>query len=136
MRDKKGGFPSFLRNKFVGNSREQLLIGLEHANVLTQQEVREAVYLSQLIPEIMPKLWRVACDMEVKLCGANRVCVCVWVGGAVELEILLLGYSRLTVVSAHTTHWWISRMSSAVVGSVRGGLGFRISTGGSQAMQS
>lgn len=92
MRDKKGGFPSFLRNKFVGNSREQLLIGLEHANVLTQQEIREAVHLSQLIPEITPKLWRVTCDMEVKLCGASLVCVGVWFGRAVELEIIITAW--------------------------------------------
>lgn len=92
MRDKKGGFPSFLRNKFVGNSREQLLIGLEHANVLTQQEIKEAVHLSQLIPEITPKLWRVTCDMEVKLCGANLVCVGVWFGRAVELEVIITAW--------------------------------------------
>ena len=47
MRDKRGGFPSFLRNNFVGNTKDQLLIGLEHAEILTQEEIEEAVHLSQ-----------------------------------------------------------------------------------------
>ena len=47
MRDKRGGFPSFLRNNFVGNTKDQLLIGLEHAGILTQEEIEEVVHLSQ-----------------------------------------------------------------------------------------
>ena len=47
MRDKRGGFPSFLRNNFVGNTKDQLLIGLEHAEILTQEEIEEVVHLSQ-----------------------------------------------------------------------------------------
>jgi len=56
MRDKQGGFPSFLRNNFVGNSRQQLLIGLEHAGILTQEEIKEVVHFSKLIQASPPKL--------------------------------------------------------------------------------
>ena len=56
MADKQGGFPSFLRNNFVGNSRQQLLIGLEHAGILSQEEIKEALHLSQLIQVPTPKL--------------------------------------------------------------------------------
>lgn len=47
MRDKRGGLPSFLRNNFVGNAKDQLLIGLEHAEILSREEIEEAVHLSQ-----------------------------------------------------------------------------------------
>ncbi|XP_068702203.1 U8 snoRNA-decapping enzyme-like [Montipora foliosa] len=56
MRDKQGGLPSFLQNNFVGNSRQQFLIGLEHASILSQEEIREALRLSQLIQVSLPKL--------------------------------------------------------------------------------
>lgn len=56
MADKQSGLPSFLRNNFVGNSRQQLLIGLEHASILSQEEIKEAVHLSQLIQVSTPKL--------------------------------------------------------------------------------
>lgn len=56
MRDKQGGLPSFLRNNFVGNSRQQLLIGLEHASILTPEEIKEVVHLSKLIQASPPKL--------------------------------------------------------------------------------
>ena len=58
MSDKQGGLPSFLRNNFVGNSRQQLLIGLEHAGILSPEEIKEAVHLSQLFQASTPKLWR------------------------------------------------------------------------------
>lgn len=58
MHDKQGGLPSFLRNNFVGNSRQQLLIGLEHAGILTQQEITEVVHFSKLIQASTPKLWQ------------------------------------------------------------------------------
>lgn len=58
MHDKQGGLPSFLRNNFVGNSRQQLLIGLEHAGILTQEEIKEVVHFSKLIQASTPKLWR------------------------------------------------------------------------------
>ena len=56
MHDKQGGLPSFLRNNFVGNSRQQLLIGLEHAGILTQEEIKEVVHFSKLIQASTPKL--------------------------------------------------------------------------------
>ena len=56
MRDKQGGLPSFLRNNFVGNSRQQLLIGLEHAGILTREEIKEVVHYSKLIEVSPPKL--------------------------------------------------------------------------------
>ncbi|XP_020904194.1 U8 snoRNA-decapping enzyme [Exaiptasia diaphana] len=43
LTDKEGGFPSFLRNNFVGNAREQLLIGIAKENLLTSQEIHEAI---------------------------------------------------------------------------------------------
>lgn len=58
MHDKQGGLPSFLRNNFVGNASQQLLIGLELASILTQEEIKEALHLSQLIQVSTPKLWR------------------------------------------------------------------------------
>ena len=56
MRDKQGGLPSFLQNNFVGNSRQQFLIGLEHASILSQEEIQEALRLSQLIQMSLAKL--------------------------------------------------------------------------------
>lgn len=58
MGDKQGGLPSFLRNNFVGNSRQQLLIGLEHAGILTSEEIKEVVQLSQSIQASAAKLWQ------------------------------------------------------------------------------
>lgn len=56
LRDKRGGHPSFLRHDFVGNSRQQLLIGLEHEGILTPEEIKEVVQLSRSIPASAAKL--------------------------------------------------------------------------------
>ena len=58
LRDKRGGLPSFLRHDFVGNSRQQLLIGLEQESegILTPEEIKEVVQLSQSIPASAAKL--------------------------------------------------------------------------------
>ena len=40
---KQGGLPQFLRNNFVGNSRQQLLDTLVSKEVLSQAEVRAAL---------------------------------------------------------------------------------------------
>ena len=40
---KRGGLPQFLRNNFVGNSRQQLLDTLVSKEVLSQAEVRAAL---------------------------------------------------------------------------------------------
>ncbi|EDO44507.1 predicted protein [Nematostella vectensis] len=46
LRDKKGGLPSFLLHNFVGNARLQLFIGIEKENLLSREELLEAVKLS------------------------------------------------------------------------------------------
>ena len=46
LNDKKGGLPAFLQHNFVGNAREQLLIGLEHENLLSVDEIKEAILCS------------------------------------------------------------------------------------------
>jgi hypothetical protein len=43
MRNNCGGLPSFLRNNFIGNAREQLLLGLKHEGLLSEKEINEAV---------------------------------------------------------------------------------------------
>ncbi len=43
MRDDRGGLPSFLRNNFIGNAREQLLVGLKHEGLLSKEQIDEAV---------------------------------------------------------------------------------------------
>jgi U8 snoRNA-decapping enzyme len=43
MRNNWGGLPSFLRNNFIGNAREQLLLGLKHEGLLSEKEINEAV---------------------------------------------------------------------------------------------
>ncbi|KAL1115065.1 hypothetical protein AAG570_007096 [Ranatra chinensis] len=43
MSDGYRGFPSFLRNQFIGNSRQQLLHGLVAKGIMTKEEIREAL---------------------------------------------------------------------------------------------
>ncbi|KAJ9591617.1 hypothetical protein L9F63_001831 [Diploptera punctata] len=43
MGDGYRGFPAFLSNSFAGNSREQLLRGLVHANIMTAEEIARAL---------------------------------------------------------------------------------------------
>ena len=43
MRNNWGGLPSFLRNNFIGNAREQLLLGLKHEGLLSEKEINKAV---------------------------------------------------------------------------------------------
>ncbi|XP_023342199.1 U8 snoRNA-decapping enzyme isoform X2 [Eurytemora carolleeae] len=45
-RGQRSGFPQFLKNNFSGNSREQLLKCLVEKNVLSSEEVGEALRLS------------------------------------------------------------------------------------------
>lgn len=80
MRDKQGGLPSFLRHNFVGNSRQQLLIGLEHAGILTQEEIKEVVHFSKLIQASPPKLWRL------------------WYGKWRYVEVIILFHLRLIMM--------------------------------------
>lgn len=49
MRDGIGGLPSFLRNNFIGNAKEQLILGLKQEEILTEEEVCKAVAQSALI---------------------------------------------------------------------------------------
>ncbi|XP_028401999.1 U8 snoRNA-decapping enzyme-like [Dendronephthya gigantea] len=46
MNDERGGLPSFLRNNFIGNAREQLLHGLNHEGLMSEEEINIAVKLS------------------------------------------------------------------------------------------
>ena len=43
MGDGFRGFPAFLSNAFIGNSRDQLLCGLVHANIMTAEEISKAL---------------------------------------------------------------------------------------------
>lgn len=43
------GFPAFLRHKFIGNSREQLLMGLERRGLLSAEEVQCALETSRTV---------------------------------------------------------------------------------------
>ncbi|CAL4171250.1 unnamed protein product, partial [Meganyctiphanes norvegica] len=47
MDNQYNGFPAFLNNKFVGNAKQQLLLGIIHKNILTEEEVEEAIFKSQ-----------------------------------------------------------------------------------------
>ena len=43
------GFPAFLRQKFIGNSREQLLMTLERRGLLSAEEVQHALETSRTV---------------------------------------------------------------------------------------
>ena len=43
------GFPAFLRHKFIGNSREQLLMTLERRGLLSAEEVQRALETSRTV---------------------------------------------------------------------------------------
>ncbi|XP_065189949.1 U8 snoRNA-decapping enzyme-like isoform X1 [Sycon ciliatum] len=45
-----GGLPSFLRNSFVGNARQQLLNGLRSAEILSAEEIRTAETIASMTP--------------------------------------------------------------------------------------
>ena len=40
------GLPAFLKNQFIGTSREQLLVGLEKCGLLEDTELQEAIKLA------------------------------------------------------------------------------------------
>ena len=42
MKDNCGGLPSFLRHNFIGNAREQLILGLKHEGLLSEEELNKA----------------------------------------------------------------------------------------------
>lgn len=44
MGDGLRGFPAFLGNQFAGNARSELLYGLEKAQLLSNEELKEAVH--------------------------------------------------------------------------------------------
>lgn len=48
MFDKKGGFPAFTRNNFLGNSLEQLVRGIRHGGLLPEGELCNLLQLSGL----------------------------------------------------------------------------------------
>jgi hypothetical protein len=43
MGDGYRGFPAFLANSYVGNSREQLLYTLQHLSIMSNEEITKAV---------------------------------------------------------------------------------------------
>ncbi|XP_071178544.1 U8 snoRNA-decapping enzyme-like [Mytilus edulis] len=43
MGDRYRGLPAFLSNSYAGNSRQELLIGLQHFKILEQDEIEKAV---------------------------------------------------------------------------------------------
>ena len=43
MGDGYRGFPAFLANSFVGNSRDQLLYTLQHLSIMSSEEITKAV---------------------------------------------------------------------------------------------
>lgn len=43
MGDGYRGLPAFLSNSFAGNARQELLIGLQHFKLLSEDEIQEAV---------------------------------------------------------------------------------------------
>lgn len=43
MGDGYRGFPAFLANSFVGNSRDQLLYTLQHLSIMSNEEITKAV---------------------------------------------------------------------------------------------
>lgn len=47
MFDGVRGFPTFLRNSFVGNAYQQLKAGLLHASIMTKEEIETAEAVSQ-----------------------------------------------------------------------------------------
>ncbi len=49
------GFPGFLNNSFIGNSRDQLLITLERRGMLTPEEIQLAKETSHKVNPIVSK---------------------------------------------------------------------------------
>ncbi|XP_076468899.1 U8 snoRNA-decapping enzyme-like [Babylonia areolata] len=43
MPDGLRGFPAFLANQFIGNARHQLLTGLSHCKIMTQEEIQSSL---------------------------------------------------------------------------------------------
>jgi len=48
MFDKKGGFPAFTKNNFLGNTMEQLVRGIRHGELLPERRLRDLLQLSDL----------------------------------------------------------------------------------------
>ena len=46
MSNNYGGFPAFLNHKFVGNAKQQLLLGLIFASIFNENEIEEILYKS------------------------------------------------------------------------------------------
>ncbi len=51
MSDGQRGFPTFLRNSFVGNAYQQLRIGLLKASIMSEEEIRTAEAVSQKLSQ-------------------------------------------------------------------------------------
>lgn len=53
MSDGVRGFPTFLRNSFVGNSCRQLLTGLRHASIMSEEEIKCAQAIAKSAPLVL-----------------------------------------------------------------------------------
>ena len=49
------GFPAFLNNYFIGNTRSQLLTAVSRCGLLTEQEVKVAIETSQKVNSVVNK---------------------------------------------------------------------------------
>lgn len=49
------GFPGFLKHQFIGNSFQQLLVGLQRRGLLSQQEIEQAVKTSQQVSGLVSR---------------------------------------------------------------------------------
>ena len=58
MHDKRGGFPAFLRNNFLGNCKDQLITGLRVRNILDEETLQLYLKLS-------------LCSDALSTCGAS-----------------------------------------------------------------
>ena len=47
------GLPAFLRHEFIGNARNQLLLGLEMTGLLTKDEIAQVVKTSEKINSVV-----------------------------------------------------------------------------------
>ena len=46
MHDKRGGFPAFMKNNFLGNCKDQLITGLRVRNILDEETLQLYLKLS------------------------------------------------------------------------------------------
>lgn len=55
MGDGYRGFPAYLSNSYAGNSRQELLIGLQHFNILSKDDIDKAIAAWRTLQQNNPK---------------------------------------------------------------------------------